>query len=522
MRHIAAPPAAAALIMRSCSCLTGCCCCALLLAAPDSAVAPDDGRMPYPLMGFDAWAADPGRPNETAIISIANALIRTGLREAGYVYMNWLIGYSRNATTGSVQLAEPERWTGGSLKYVVGWLHSHGFKFSTGLSPDRTSCTHEVGICGPRSASERYPATEHCHAVDDAKWFAEQGVDHWPSDECSTLCWNNSTCCVELYGRIWQAIQATGRNMSFGLYSGSGPCVARGYTWAPAISHYWRVGSDMKNVWSRAPGSVLGEVDRLIWDDAARQVQGPGRYNFLDALVVGAPNRSNTGTAGSGLSIDEARSHMGLWVALASPLILSVDVRNPIHPNVLAILTNPDVLAVHKDPLARQGKPIPAVFAGRPAEKLSEGLCEGYVSAREAAAQHPANTSHHRMYVCAPTVNDPVIVIAKPLLNGDTGLLFVNRGELTQSEIVVAFDDMHTELVSNKAAALRRSQQVVRDLWDKSVPATLANCCIRLPPLAPHASRFLRLSPARGKMDTQGACDQYRGQFQKCARINIG
>ena len=150
----------------------------ILYSLPQPTAAPNDGRMPYPLMGFNAWAADPGRPNETAIINIANALIKTGLRDAGYVYMDWLIGYSRDVTTSQVQLSEPERWTGGDLKYVVGWLHSHGFKFSTGLSPDRSSCTGEVGVCGPRPADEKYPAPEHCHAEADAQWFAEQGADH--------------------------------------------------------------------------------------------------------------------------------------------------------------------------------------------------------------------------------------------------------------------------------------------------------------------------------------------------------
>lgn len=453
-------------------------------------VAPDDGRMPYPLMGFNAWAADPGRPNETAIIGIAEALIKTGLRDAGYVYMDFLIGYARNTTTMQVQLSEPERWTGGSLKFLVGWLHSHGFKFSTGLSPDRTSCTGEVGICGPRPSEARYPSPNHCHAAADAQWFAEQGTDHWPSDYCTSVCWDNATCCSEFYGRIWDAIQATGRNMSFGIYSGSGPCVAHAYTWAPRIGHYWRTGSDMKNVWDGQPGSVMGEVDNLIWNDAQRLAQGPGAYNLLDALVVGAPNRTDgTGTDGTGLTTNEARSHMGLWVALSSPLILSIDVRQPIKPEILSILTNPAVLAVHKDPLARQGRPIPAVFDGRSALKLGEQLS-------------------------TPTINDPVLVIAKPLTQNHTALLVVNRGSTTQQSIVVAFDDMHTEV--NPAPALR---QAVADLWGAAgAPSKQASCCLRLPPLAPHSSRFLRLVP-QASASEQGACDKYIN-FTLCALID--
>lgn len=80
--------------------------------------------------------------------------------------------------------------------------------------------------------------------------------------------------------------------------------------------------------------------------DVARQANGPGAYNMLDALVVGAPANSNTGIAGPGLSIDESRSHMSLWVALASPLLLGFDIRKPIQPEIHEILTNPEVLSV--------------------------------------------------------------------------------------------------------------------------------------------------------------------------------
>ena len=106
------------------------------------------------LSGQEIWSTHlpsvAARPQPgPAYLSRRGGLIKTGLRDAGYVYMDWLIGYSRNLTTSQVQLSEPERWTGGDLKYVVGWLHSHGFKFSTGLSPDRSSCPGE-GVNGCR------------------------------------------------------------------------------------------------------------------------------------------------------------------------------------------------------------------------------------------------------------------------------------------------------------------------------------------------------------------------------------
>ena len=43
---------------------------------------------------------------------------------------------------------------------------------------------------------------------------------------------------------------------------------------------------------------------------------------------------------------------MSMWVMAASPLLTCNDVRN-MSADIKEILTNPEVLAVHKDPLAK-------------------------------------------------------------------------------------------------------------------------------------------------------------------------
>ena len=124
----------------------------------------------------------------------------------------------RNATTQQLQLEFPERWVGGDLKHFSSYLHRNGFKLIQGVSPGATSCTGEVGVCGPRPASERYPRrSTDCHAAADARWLAAQGTDMWAADWCQFICENNASCYVEQYRPIWEAIQDTGSNMTFGL-----------------------------------------------------------------------------------------------------------------------------------------------------------------------------------------------------------------------------------------------------------------------------------------------------------------
>jgi hypothetical protein len=48
---------------------------------------------------------------------------------------------------------------------------------------------------------------------------------------------------------------------------------------------------------------------------------------------------------------------MSMWVMAASPLLTSVDVRN-MTAEIKSILTNPELLQIHKDPLARMATRI--------------------------------------------------------------------------------------------------------------------------------------------------------------------
>ena len=71
---------------------------------------------------------------------------------------------------------------------------------------------------------------------------------------------------------------------------------------------------------------------------------GPGHWNDPDMLEVGAKT----------LTLAESRAHFSLWCMLAAPLIAGNDVRS-MTPEVRAILTNRDVIAIDQDPLGHEG-----------------------------------------------------------------------------------------------------------------------------------------------------------------------
>ncbi len=55
-----------------------------------------------------------------------------------------------------------------------------------------------------------------------------------------------------------------------------------------------------------------------------------------------------------GMSDDEYRTHMSLWVILAAPLLAGNDL-SKMTPETVAILTNKDAIAIDQDPLGKQG-----------------------------------------------------------------------------------------------------------------------------------------------------------------------
>merc|ERR1711983_407978 len=57
------------------------------------------------------------------------------------------------------------------------------------------------------------------------------------------------------------------------------------------------------------------------------------------------------------LSIDQAQTQMALWAVLASPLIMSNDLRT-IRPEFQAILQNKNVIGINQDAMGHQGRRV--------------------------------------------------------------------------------------------------------------------------------------------------------------------
>jgi alpha-galactosidase len=97
--------------------------------------------------------------------------------------------------------------------------------------------------------------------------------------------------------------------------------------------------------------------------DGLESYAGPGRWNDPDMMEV----------CNGGMTIEEYRTHLTLWVILAAPLLVGNDPRTMTN-GIEEILLNREVLAVNQDTLGKQGR---RVMRNGAAEIWAKALSEG-------------------------------------------------------------------------------------------------------------------------------------------------
>ncbi len=281
---------------------------------------------PTPPMGWSSWNSFGRRIDERLIRETADAMVDSGMAAAGYRYVNLDDGWQAPSRDAFGDLRPDEARFPGGLKALGDYLHSKGLKFGIYTSVGRKTC-------------EGFPAS-YGFEEQDASLFAEWGVDYVKDDFCGgPPFW----CRYNFWP--WWDYRSRYTAMSRGLRSSGRPIVlslcnwgfGRVWEWGGEIAQLWRTTFDIWPSWRRIMGILDAQRGLERWS-------GPGRWNDPDMLEVGvAP-----------LTLEESRTHFSLWAILAAPLIAGNDLRS-MPPETLAILANPEVLAVDQDPAGLQG-----------------------------------------------------------------------------------------------------------------------------------------------------------------------
>jgi alpha-galactosidase len=270
---------------------------------------------PVPPMGFNTWNRFGCDVDETLIRQTADAMVETGMRDAGYKYLViddcWQV---ERGADGRI-IADPKKFAGG-MKALADYLHSKGLLF--GLYTD----------IGPKTCAGR-PASAGFFDV-DAATYAEWGVDYIKVDWCN---------CDDLdapseYARFRDALRRTGRPIVLSIceWGRNDP-----WKWAKGVGQLWRTTADIGDDWE----SVVWIVGANSRHAAAA---GPGGWNDPDMLEVG----------NGGMTFDEYKTHFSLWAIMAAPLMAGNDLR-AMTEETRSILLNKEVIEVDQDPLGVQG-----------------------------------------------------------------------------------------------------------------------------------------------------------------------
>jgi alpha-galactosidase len=349
-----------------------------------------------PPLGWNSWNCFNVGIDETKIRGAAEAMVKTGLIDHGWTYVNMDDRWegqrdAQGRITSSAGFPD--------MKGMVDYIHGLGLKVGLYSSPGPFTCAGAPG--------------SYQHEDQDARTWAHWGIDYMKYDWCSyqeneilrraegfekalpadaaaikalaqqqydnTVAWRlagdlhgdaqhearqkleaaNSAlntqieklydqCPYPLHGEInTETDKAPYRIMRASLdkvdrdivYSFCQYGMGDVQTWGAEIGgNTWRVTGDISPNWPS-----IQEHGFELNPNLAKWAN-PGHWNDPDMLEIGNGD----------LTPDENYTHMTQWCMLAAPLLIGCDMTK-ISPFIVSLFSNDEVLAVNQDPLGKQG-----------------------------------------------------------------------------------------------------------------------------------------------------------------------
>ena len=291
--------------------------------------------VPTPPMGWNSWNHFGCNVSDAIVRAQADAMVSTGMKAAGYKYVN--IDDCWEGARDTKGVIHPNSKFP-DMKALADYVHSKGLKLGIYSSPGPKTC-------GGYEGSYR-------HEKQDATTYAQWGVDYLKYDWCTARFVYQPDQYPAAFEKMHQALFATGRPIVYSIH-GRGKV----WTWAQSVgANLWRTTGDIKDGYNRMVAIGFGQ-------EGLAQLAGPGHWNDPDMLEIG----------NGGMKPEEYRMHMSLWCLLAAPLITGNDLTQ-MTAGTLAMLTNPEVIAVDQDPLGAAGQ---RVWEEGPLEIWMKPLADG-------------------------------------------------------------------------------------------------------------------------------------------------
>jgi alpha-galactosidase len=323
-------------------------------------------------MGWSSWSFIRHDPTAADIEAQAAAMASSGLKAAGYDYINvddfWydcpgsqgpdVDSYGRWVTNATE--FPPSSSGENGIEGVANYVHSLGLKFGLYVTPgisdqavtqntpiEGTSYTADE-IAEP-SVSENNYNCGGMVGINYSEPGAQAFIDSWADEFAS---WGVDYVKLDGVGdsdiddvQAWSAaLEQSGRPIHLELSNNLD--IANASTWAQ-YSNGWRTGGDIE-CYCGSGGSSYPLTDWSNVQERFAQVAqwqpygGPGAFNDYDSIEVG------NGPTDDGITDAEAQSQLSLLAMGAAPLLLGVDLTN-LNSTELGYLENSAVIAVDQD-----------------------------------------------------------------------------------------------------------------------------------------------------------------------------
>ncbi len=299
-----------------------------------------------PPMGWSTWYMAYTRISDKMVREQAEAMIRTGLADHGYSYINiddgWNIKPGDSVRGGAARMPDGTLRTNSDFPDMNGltdFLHERGLKAGIYISPGPLTCAHYEGSLG--------------HEAQDLNTFVKWGFDFLKYDWCTYGKATPGERTPEYYKKPYRLmgdlVKKAPRDLVYNLCQyGMGDV----WTWGREVGgNFWRTTGDIGLLENF--GNFWEAVDKTGFSQGGKEkYAGPGGWNDPDNLLIGQVLVKNE-LKPVPLTLNEKRSYFTLWAMLASPLVLGCDMTK-LDDETLAILTNDDVIDINQDGLGLQ------------------------------------------------------------------------------------------------------------------------------------------------------------------------
>lgn len=312
----------------------------LLAISGSTLAALDNGLVRTPPMGFNTYGTT-ALPTQHQLEQVTEALVASGLRAAGYEFVNIDGGWWGD--DGGVRITFwPSAGTyPGGATYQAGDYHVDPVIFPNGLK-GIVDFVHAKNCKIGFYTTPENEAFQPDFPIQHAKLLTGLGVDYIKFDG-----YNNNDTAYPIYQAFTEALLATGRPIVISINTG----------WKgryPAIAHLWRTSPDINSSWDR----WTSNLDSVSISSPA----GPGGWNDPDLLQVGQISDPV-----------EAEAHFTMWCLVAAPLLINGDLRRLYHHDRY-ILLNTELIAIDQDPL---GSPASKLRSTNGLEVWTRTLADG-------------------------------------------------------------------------------------------------------------------------------------------------